>query len=329
MDARTEGMGVDLPRWQAGGNPQHLLVTILGDFWLGRPEYLPSAALVEQLADFGTGEESARATLSRLQRRGVLATVKMGRNTFYRFEDAVSLQAADKLAALMTPDTDADGDDVWTLCAFSLPEGAREVRALLRAHLRGLGFTPLYDGLWVAAGHHQDRINSALDELGVTGASVFTATEHPSAGRAAVAEAWDLTAVREAYEQFFEKWVGVPDLVRSGAVAPREAMVLRVSMMDAYRHLIALDPGLPTRLLPADWPRRRAQALLVECYDGLAELAELRLRALVAPYSPVLAELVHAHPAATLLRGSAGLSECPRCLPREAWAAQLESYLTR
>lgn len=37
---------VHLPRSQNGSSPQHLLITLLGDYWLTREELLPSAALV-------------------------------------------------------------------------------------------------------------------------------------------------------------------------------------------------------------------------------------------------------------------------------------------
>src|SRR5690242_729440 len=73
----------ELPRAQAGGRPQHLLVTMLGDYWFERREHLPSAALVDLLAEFDISEAGARAALSRLARRGLLESSKRGRHTAY------------------------------------------------------------------------------------------------------------------------------------------------------------------------------------------------------------------------------------------------------
>ena len=73
-----------LPRSQVGTNPQHLLITLLGDYWYGRTEHLPSAALVELLAEFDISEPSARAALNRLTKRGLLLSSKRGRNTYVR-----------------------------------------------------------------------------------------------------------------------------------------------------------------------------------------------------------------------------------------------------
>src|SRR5690349_22584660 len=74
---------VDLPRAQTGAQPQHLIVTLFGDYWLERPEHLPSAGLVALAGEFGVSATSARAALSRLARRGLLTSSKSGRNTFY------------------------------------------------------------------------------------------------------------------------------------------------------------------------------------------------------------------------------------------------------
>ncbi|GFJ95065.1 hypothetical protein [Phytohabitans rumicis] len=51
---------VDLPRMQAGGSPQHLLLTLLGDYWYGQRAPLPSAALVALLGS-SASPRSARA----------------------------------------------------------------------------------------------------------------------------------------------------------------------------------------------------------------------------------------------------------------------------
>src|SRR5512132_961459 len=74
---------VNLPRIQTGANPQHLIVTLLGDYWFGRKEHLPSAALVALANEFEITSTSARAALSRLARRGLLDSSRDGRRTFY------------------------------------------------------------------------------------------------------------------------------------------------------------------------------------------------------------------------------------------------------
>ena len=79
-----------LPRTQVGTTPQHLLMTLLGHYWFGRAEHLPSAALVELLAEFDISTPSARAALNRLTKRGLLVSSKRGRNTYYGLTPGVT-----------------------------------------------------------------------------------------------------------------------------------------------------------------------------------------------------------------------------------------------
>src|SRR6476619_7037609 len=63
----TEFDELDMPRFQVGFPPQHLLLTLL--------------------AEFDVNQSGARAALSRLSIRGLLVGTKDGRNTFYRVAD--------------------------------------------------------------------------------------------------------------------------------------------------------------------------------------------------------------------------------------------------
>src|SRR3954468_7480959 len=143
---------VDLPRAQAGAQPQHLVVTLFGDYWLGRSEHLPSAGLVALAGEFGVSPTSARAALSRLARRGLLTPSKSGRNTFYGLTGRAERVLRDGQARIMsfgrTPAEQWGG--TWVIVVFSVPERRRDVRHALRTRLRWLGFASLYDGVWVS-----------------------------------------------------------------------------------------------------------------------------------------------------------------------------------
>jgi phenylacetic acid degradation operon negative regulatory protein len=79
--------------------------------------------------------------------------------------------------------------------------------------------------------------------------------------------------------------------MNAGTVSPSDALVIRTKVFDAWRIFPGLDPGLPDELLPADWPRAQARQLFTELYDGLAPLAALRFRQIIAVHDDSLAEL--------------------------------------
>src|SRR5262249_2657430 len=124
--AKATAAGLNLPRHQSGLSPQRLLLTLLGDYWYGRAEHLPSAALVALLGDFGVGAAGARSALMRLSRRGLLTASQVGRRTFY----GLTAQAGDVLAEGVHH-IFAFGREAkpwpgrWAVVAFSVPEGRR------------------------------------------------------------------------------------------------------------------------------------------------------------------------------------------------------------
>jgi phenylacetic acid degradation operon negative regulatory protein len=320
----------DVPQpWTTPGpvaqRPPRLLLTLLGDYWWQRTESLPSAAIVGLLAEFGVSDSAARAALSRLTRNGLLVTSRSGRRTFVR----LSQRAADVLddggrRIFSFGSTPAPWDGMWSLVAFSIPEEHRSARDELRKELRWLGFAPLYDGLWVCPRDHAGDVMARLKDLGISTATAFRATALPAvgalsaagpagpggaddgAGSAVVtadipARAWDLSGLRDRYQEFTEFAGLLRDQTVAGEITTADALVARTRVMNEWRAFPAMDPDLPYELLPPAWPRAAARDLFITCYDLLGPLAARRVRQIIARYSPELAGRAAYHSSALTL----------------------------
>ena len=291
--------GSRLPRSQVGTTPQHLLMTLLGDYWSGRPEHLPSAALVELLGEFDISEASARAALNRLTRRELLLSSKRGRNTYYGLHPrALPLlqETARRIVAFGTHEA-RPWDGAWTIVAFSVPETQRQLRRTIRTRLRWLGFAALYDGLWCCPWNEQEAAFAILSDVGVRSATIMRAAIDARSTMQPLS-AWDLEALSRQYLEFENAFTPVLENVRKGTVTTSEALVHRTVVMDSWRSFISVEPDLPAELHPADWPRSRVRALFVELYDSLAPVARARAQQIIAKQSRELAALVTSHPAA-------------------------------
>ncbi|NLF04283.1 MAG: PaaX family transcriptional regulator [Actinomycetales bacterium] len=276
------------------GSPPSLLLTLLGDYWWGQEEPLPSAALVELLADFDVSDVAARAALSRMVKRGLLESTRSGRNTFYSMTaraQQVMRRGAERIVAFGVDDDAWDG--TWSLVAFSVPEANRAAREALRTRLRWLGYAPLYDALWVSPRPHHDEALAELAELGVTATTAFVA-EAPESSRGSLVpqSAWDVAELAERYREFVIAWEPTHAALGQGAIAPAEALIRRTQLMDAWRSFPGLDPDLPRRLLPVDWPRPAARALFLDTYEALGAPASVRVRQVIAKHAPELADRV-------------------------------------
>ncbi|MDY7102150.1 MAG: PaaX family transcriptional regulator C-terminal domain-containing protein [Actinomycetota bacterium] len=284
---------IDLPRQQAGSQPQLLLLTLFVDYWLGRTEHLPSAALVALLGEFGVSPAGGRAALSRLARRNLLASEKRGRRTYYRLSPT-----SDEFLDWRTGETLRSGlgskpwDGRWTAIAYSIPDDQRQARGPLRNRLRSLGFAALYDGLWISPHPPPRALYDALEALEDASVTVFVAESLDRRDGSDPVEAWDLTHLREAYDEFVARFGPLRDRVVAGEVGTAEALVARTEIMNYWRQLARLDPELPIELLGDDWPRADARKLFVAVYDALGPLAEVRFAAILRDHDPDLADLV-------------------------------------
>jgi cytochrome P450/DNA-binding transcriptional regulator PaaX len=290
-----------LPRLQAGSSSQHLLTTLLGDYWAGRAEHLPSAALIALLGEFDVGPAAARAALNRLARRELLVTSRSGRNTYYGFAPGASdtlLAGAREFVAFGQAAEDWDGR--WTLAVFTLAQGRRDLRYAVRSRLRWLGFAPLYDGTWVSPRSVAGAARRELARLGIAEVTVFRAEAEPESARSPV-EAWNLGEIAATYHDFMATYGPLREQVRGGAVGATQALLARTRLMDSWRSFPGVDPDLPAALLPPSWPRREAQQIFAELYDALGPLAAIRVRQIIERHAAGLAPLITHRTTAQLL----------------------------
>lgn len=241
---------VRVPRAQAGSSPQHLLTTVLGEYLDSSDANLPSTAVIAILREFGISESSARAALSRLVKRGLIATRRKGRSPVYH----LTPQAIAKHRSRMRHFLNFGSHPVpwtgeWVLASFSVPNTGQASRHALRRSLTALGFVGLYDSVWIRPGSDAAPAREALHDLlhRVEGArwSVLHVRFDEEAGPHGPASAYDLTSLASAYSSFIEQYAELRTAARNGEVDPARALVARTSAMDSWRKFADIDPDLP------------------------------------------------------------------------------------
>lgn len=287
-----------LPRPHSGGGPQHLLITLLGDYWFAREELLPSAALVELLGEFGANENASRQSMRRLTQRGLLAQGKQGRTTSYGIPREIVASQRLRLARAVTFGADfSDWDGQWTVVSFSIPESERDVRRVLRNGLRNMAFGDLQDGVWITPHDRQAEAVELLDDLGVAEGHVMRAAWRLREGdRSAISRAFGLDDLAASYEDFLAEYEPRLDTSRV-SLGPREALVLRTKLTNDWLAFRLEDPELPAELLPGGWPRPRAREVFLRLYDALGPAAASHVRQVIARYDEPLSRIVTHHSA--------------------------------
>lgn len=296
----------NMPRDQAGSNPQYLLVTLFGDFWPGLVVDLPSAGLVALLLEFDVTPSGARSALSRLSARGVIEASKIGRNTFYRpSEDVVSvgIRSLPRIFEFASEDDGAEWDGTWTLVAFSIPEEQRHLRSPLRSKLRWHRYAPLQDGVWISAGAPTDDLLRDVEEIPDEYLTVFNSTAIPAGtvrARGPV-DVDEMQSLGTEYEDFIDEYGAILERANRGLVSPRQAFLDRVRLMSSWRGFYRADPRLPKPLLPESWRRREAGEVFLATYQALGPLAEFHARQLLSSFDLTDEQLPRHYDVTTLM----------------------------
>jgi phenylacetic acid degradation operon negative regulatory protein len=282
---------VRVPRAQAGSSPQHLLATLLGEYLDSSDADLPSTAVIAILREFGVSEPSARAALSRLVKRGLLATRANGRPPVYHLTPQAIAKHRSRMRHFLnfgahpTPWT---GE--WVMASFSIPSAGQASRHAVRRSLTALRFVGLYDSVWIRPGSDVGPVKEALRELlrHVEGArwSVMRVRFDEEAGPHGPASAYDLSTLASAYSNFIQRHAALRAAVRDGAVDATRALVARTSAMDSWRKFADIDPDLPPHLLPQPWPRQEARETFLDIHSALGSLAQARLIQVATPHWP-------------------------------------------
>jgi phenylacetic acid degradation operon negative regulatory protein len=260
-------------------SPRDLILSVFGLYAREEGNWLSVSSLVALLGDLDVDAAATRSSVSRLKKRGVLASSRHGGQAGYALSDA-ALSALREGDARIWSRPRAGVEDGWLVVVFSVPESERDKRHALRSLLTRLGFGTAAPGVWVAPGPAYAETLAALERRGLATYTEFFHGGYLGVGDVStrVGEWWDLAAIAGQYGEFLAAHRG---LVRLRGADPRRAFAAYVPMLTAWRRLPYLDPGLPLALLPADWPGVTAADLFATLDERLRGPAEHHARALL------------------------------------------------
>lgn len=247
-----------------------MLLTVLGEYAMPRGGAVWQETLVAGLVELGHTEQTARQAVARSTRDGWLAGERFGRRTRMTATSRARQMLAEGKERIFGFGAEAGWDGRWLVVVLRVPEERRRVRHHVRTGLARAGMGTLGGGVWISP--HVDReplFAEALRTAGVEGEALSFCAEAGSIGRVEDAVgAWELNGLAAEYRAFLERFT--PLRPRDGAAHYRA----QTELVHAWRRFAFLDPSLPERLLPRDWPRRRAHELFTRRHAAWNEAAQ-------------------------------------------------------
>ena len=249
--------GPALSRRHAAGavSARGLLFTVLGEFVLPTGGAAWTSAFIEVFAGLGVEEKAIRQALARTATDGWIRPERHGRRTrWWLTPDGNRLltEGTERIYAFAGSQGEWDGS--WLLVLARVAESDRPARHLLRTRLSWAGLGSPAPGVWITTHtERRDEVERVLRRAGATDGQIFVA-EHGGGGELAalVAEAWDLPAIEQRYEEF---------LAEFASPSAADPLTRLVELVHAWRRFPSIDPGLPARLLPGRWSGARAARL--------------------------------------------------------------------
>src|SRR5436305_3048352 len=188
-----------------------LLLTVLGEYVLPRPDGFWQETLVAALSSVGYTQQAARQALSRSTREGWLETRRHGRRTRMSLTPATAdllRSGAERIYSFGDP---WEWDGRWLLVVLRVPEESRAVRHQLRSRLAWAGLGSLGGGVWLTPHvEREDELAAAINDEPAADANSFTA-QLASIGdpRQLVAAAWSLDRVSQQYRTFIDDFARI------------------------------------------------------------------------------------------------------------------------
>jgi phenylacetic acid degradation operon negative regulatory protein len=236
-----------------------LLLTVLGEFVLPRDDAVWTQVLIDVLGALGVESKSARQALARAAAEGLLASDRAGRRVRWSLTEqgrTLLTDGAERIYGFGAAARPWDGR--WLVLLVSVPEARRQLRHRLRTRLAWAGLGSPAPGVWLSPDPgKQGEVADVIADLELTAVASSFVGPFGEIGqqRELVEQAWNLSEVEAAYEEFLDTFAA------AAPSGPAEVLAHQIHLVHTWRRFPFLDPKLPGELLPAEWAGARAAAL--------------------------------------------------------------------
>lgn len=271
--------------------PQSAMLTLYGDYLLGRREEIGIGSLITLFTNFGLSDQAVRSAVSRMCHANILKARSKGRKSYYsltpRGHDLLTTGAQ---RIFVRKDTSWDG--TWNIVTYAIPEEDRKRRDALRRELIWMGYGTLAGATMISPYDLTNKVMELAEKLGVVERiQIFKAEQQGLVNaKKIVSTCWDLDRIHDMYAKFMDKYQPryenwLQRLQNNEDIESSEYFLERFLLIHEYRKLPFYDPDLPGELLPEDWLRPEAATLFQKFHDLLTDKATEYFNSVIEAYS--------------------------------------------
>ncbi|NWL31692.1 regulator [Paenarthrobacter nitroguajacolicus] len=261
------------------GSTTSLLRTVIGLYLRDAGGWMSTKDMVTLMEALGTSGTVTRTALGRLRKKDVVVQENRDGVPGFTLTEGAATMLARGDRRIYNPRS-MSVSDPWCLISFSIPETEREKRHQLRRRLHWIGCGTVAAGLWICPDSLRVEVEEILADLDLRSMATIFVAATPLVGGSlqdAASKWWDLEAVAELHRDFIRQHTNsnsngeLPRHAGQAMEPSPEAFATYVQCIDRWRIIPYLDPGLPSALLPADWPGAEGTALFGRLVAAYAE----------------------------------------------------------
>ena len=211
------------------------------------------SSLIRLLEPVGIAAPAVRTAISRMSAQGWLEPTRVDAAPGYRATRRAIERLTEAASRIYRSGPEA-WDGRWRLVFVDLPR-ERGARARLREELHYLGYAEHAPAVWLCP-FERPQVDEVVARAGGSARHAVAVELTPDPLRA-----WDLAGLATSYAA----WPDLADTLVRGEEDPGDedesAFAARFRLVHEWRKFLFDDPGLPTELLPRDWPGQAASDL--------------------------------------------------------------------
>jgi phenylacetic acid degradation operon negative regulatory protein len=263
----------------AAYQPQQVVLTLYSDYVLHTGGGIAMDTLIKLLSNFDLSPQAVRSATSRMSKKGLLVSKKIGRRSYYALTGegrALLTERAQRVSQRKTLAWDGN----WNIITYSIPERTRDIRDAFRRELTSLGYGPLSEATWISPYDMSRDVTALAKNMKIEDCvQLFSARQiGESSPQSLVNWCWHIDKIQDTYSEFIRKYQprvkNYQKRLQSGVgIEPNECFVERFHLIRDYRRLPFFDRDLPQELLPQDWLRPQVAALFEEYHKLLYKKA--------------------------------------------------------
>jgi phenylacetic acid degradation operon negative regulatory protein len=242
------------------------LFDLYGDHLRGRGGAVPVAALVRLLGRLDIAAPAVRTAVSRMVRQGWLVPAATELGPGYALTEQARERLDEAAVRIYRHQPLPDWDGRWSLALMSHSHD-RVRRERVQRALEYLGYRQLHPDNWIAPRHSAELTRiAAVEGLTVT----HFRAEYDGDDAELVDALWRPAELGAAYCRWLTEAQQIVAAEGDQLASDDGAFAVRSRLLHEWRKFLFADPGLPRRLLPAQWPGDAAAAYFDEQTARLA-----------------------------------------------------------